>query len=71
INTTLGMIMLIAPLWILAFVDHIVNRLAVITTFLVFFLCLVTFTTAAKPFESLGATAAYAAVLVVFPQVSA
>jgi hypothetical protein len=58
INTTLRMIMLVVPLWILAFVDKTTYRLAIITTFLVFFLCFVSFTTSAKPFESLGATAA-------------
>jgi hypothetical protein len=44
INTTLGMIMLVVPLWILAFVDKTTYRLAIITTFLVFFLCFVSFT---------------------------
>ncbi|KAF2470794.1 uncharacterized protein BDR25DRAFT_369291 [Lindgomyces ingoldianus] len=58
INTTLGLIMLIVPLWLLAFVGKTVNRLAIITAFLVCFLSLVTFTTIARPFESLGATAA-------------
>jgi hypothetical protein len=58
INTILGLAMLIAPLWILAFVEDRVFRLVVITVFLVCFLCLVTFTTVVRPFESLGATAA-------------
>jgi hypothetical protein len=58
INTILGLAMLIAPLWILAFVQEKVHRLAVITVFLVCFLSLVTFSTVVRPFESLGATAA-------------
>lgn len=56
--TFMGMIMLILPLWVLAFVNRTTYRLAIITTFLALFLCLVSFATVAKPFESLGATAA-------------
>jgi hypothetical protein len=59
IMTSMGMIMLILPLWVLAFVERTTYRLAIITTFLALFLCLVSFATVAKPFESLGATAAY------------
>jgi hypothetical protein len=59
IVTILGLLMLIAPLWILGSVAPAKERLAIITVFLTVFLCLVTFTTAAKPFESLGAAAAY------------
>lgn len=58
IITVVGICMLVAPLWILAFTETKARQLAVITSFLVCFLCLVTFTTAARPFESLGATAA-------------
>ena len=58
INTSLGMITLVARLWILAFVDHITHRLAVITSFLFCFLCIVTYATPARLFESLSATAA-------------
>ena len=58
INTTLGLAMLVAPLWILAFVENKVYRLVIITMFLICFLSVVTFTTVARPFESLGATAA-------------
>jgi hypothetical protein len=54
----LGVAMLIAPLWILAFVRYTVGRLAVITTFVVVFLCLISVTTVARPFESLAAAAA-------------
>jgi hypothetical protein len=49
--------MLIAPLWILEFVHGSMNRLAVITGFIVLFLWLIAFGTAARPFESLAATA--------------
>lgn len=58
IVTVLGLLMLIAPLWILGSVAPVKERLAIITVFLTVFLCFVTFTTAAKPFESLGAAAA-------------
>ena len=58
IITIVGICMLVVPLWILAFTQTKARQLAVITSFLVCFLCLVTFTTVAKPFESLGATAA-------------
>jgi hypothetical protein len=57
-STVVGLMMLIGPLWILAFVTQTVKRLGIITAFLVIFLCFVSFTTVARPFESLGATAA-------------
>ncbi|KAF9695172.1 hypothetical protein EKO04_007093 [Ascochyta lentis] len=66
--TMLGMIMLIAPLWILNETSGPRARLAIITGFIVIFLGLIAFTTVAKPFESLAAAAAYSAVLVVFLQ---
>lgn len=56
--TVLGMVMLIAPLWILAVTHGRIPRLGVITSFIVLFLGLVAFTTTARPFESLAATAA-------------
>ena len=55
---SLGMIMLILPLWVLAITNGTMERLGIITTFIVVFLGLLAFTTAAKPFESLAATAA-------------
>lgn len=67
--TVLGMGMLIAPLWVLAYTEVMWKRLCVITGFIVLFLGLVAFTTVARPFESLAASAAYAAVLVVFLQI--
>lgn len=54
----IGLVMLIVPLWVLAFVTWVVHRLAIITTFVVVFLCFVSFTTVARPFETLGAAAA-------------
>jgi uncharacterized membrane protein len=56
--TVLGMVMLIAPLWILAVTHGRMERLGVITSFIVLFLVLVAFTTTARSFESLAATAA-------------
>jgi hypothetical protein len=53
-----GLVMLIVPLWVLAFVTWVVHRLAIITSFVVVFLCFVSFTTVARPFETLGAAAA-------------
>ena len=53
-----GVAMLIAPLWILQFVQGSVNRLGVITVFIVLFLVLLSGTTIAKPFESLAGAAA-------------
>ena len=55
---SVGLMMLIAPLWILAFLEGLVQRLGVISTFIVLFVTLVSATTVAKPFESLAAAAA-------------
>lgn len=55
---SLGLIMIIAPLWILAFVGGLVPRLGVISAFIVLFVALISITTVAKPFESLAAAAA-------------
>lgn len=54
----IGLTMLILPLWILAFVTWVVYRLAIITSSVVVFLFFVSFTTVARPFETLGAAAA-------------
>lgn len=64
----LGTSMLITPLWILEFVSETVDRLGVITIFIVIFLGFVAFTSPAKSFETLAATAAYSAILMVFLQ---
>ncbi|KAK0514330.1 hypothetical protein JMJ35_002947 [Cladonia borealis] len=63
---SIGLIMLIAPLWILTYLGGLARRLAISSTFIVLFVVLISWTTVAKPFESLAAAAAYAAVLMVF-----
>ncbi|KAF3388127.1 hypothetical protein DPV78_012114 [Talaromyces pinophilus] len=63
-----GLVMLIAPIWILAYTHPVAAKLAIITAFILFFLALVSFGTNSKPFESLAATAAYSAILMVFLQ---
>ncbi|KAI1331382.1 hypothetical protein F5Y16DRAFT_266644 [Xylariaceae sp. FL0255] len=65
----LGGILLLAPLWILYALNSSAHKLAVITLFVAAFLITLSFTLVMKPFEALGATAAYAAVLTVFLQV--
>lgn len=55
---SLGLIMLIAPLWILTFLGGLVQRLGVISAFIMLFVALLFFTTVAKPFETLAAAAA-------------
>ena len=65
--------MLVGPLWWLQHLsaqDNMEYRLAVITGFLVLFTILLSILTVARPFEVLAATAAYAAVLMVFMQIS-
>ncbi|KAI1742669.1 hypothetical protein F4680DRAFT_411389 [Xylaria scruposa] len=64
----LGIIMLLAPLWILYALKSPALKLAVITVFVSTFLIILSFAMVARPFEALGATAAYAAVLTVFLQ---
>lgn len=54
----IGLLMLVGPLWILEFVRSSAQSLAVITCFIFLFLFLISFATAAKPFESLAAAAA-------------
>lgn len=57
IMVVVGLGLLIAPLWILAFVTEPVQRLAIITAFVVVFLPIVTFASLARPSEALAATA--------------
>ena len=57
-----------APPDALTFISNTAKRLVVITSFVVVFLSLTSFATGETPFESLAATAAYAAVLVVLLQ---
>ncbi|KAL3479502.1 hypothetical protein BJX99DRAFT_222235 [Aspergillus californicus] len=66
-----GLIMIIAPIWILAYTDPAAFKLAVITIFNFLFLTLVSLGTNAKPYESLTVTAAYSAILMVFLQMGA
>jgi hypothetical protein len=54
---TSGLIMLIAPLWVLAFVSQTIYRLTVITVFTVIFLSLVSFAVDTEPVDGLVATA--------------
>jgi hypothetical protein len=64
----IGIVMLVAPLWVLSFVDGIVNKLGVITAFIIAFFMIALLATTAKVFETLAAAAAYSAVLMVFLQ---
>lgn len=63
-----GIVMLITPIWVLQAMDGLKTKLGVITAFVLIFLLTLSFAMASKPFEALGATAAYAAVLMVFTQ---
>ncbi|KAJ8126334.1 hypothetical protein O1611_g7303 [Lasiodiplodia mahajangana] len=65
---SLGAILLLVPLWILYALNNSALKLAVITAFVASFLIILSFAMVAKPFEALGVTAAYAAVLTVFLQ---
>ncbi|KAF4981416.1 hypothetical protein FZEAL_2764 [Fusarium zealandicum] len=65
---TIGVTMLITPIWVLQAMDSLQGKLGVITAFILIFLLVLSFAMVAKPFEALGATAAYAAVLMVFIQ---
>lgn len=55
----IGLIMLIAPMWILQTLDNNNHKLGTITGFIVLFLGIVSYATAARPLEALAATAAY------------
>ncbi|KAH8751229.1 hypothetical protein BGZ57DRAFT_834174 [Hyaloscypha finlandica] len=65
-----GLIMFIAPFWALDVISNTLSKLGLITGFVVLFYCMVTLCTTARSFETLAAAAAYAAVLMVFIQVS-
>ncbi|KAL2061533.1 hypothetical protein VTL71DRAFT_6910 [Oculimacula yallundae] len=65
---SVGTAMLIAPIWILRATSDSINKLVVITVFIVVFLAILSVITVAKPAETLAATAAYSAVLMVFLQ---
>ncbi|KAI0125318.1 hypothetical protein BJ170DRAFT_727234 [Xylariales sp. AK1849] len=65
---SLGLLLLLGPMWALQFVTDNVKQLTIITVFILIFTALLSSATVAKPFEVLAATAAYAAVLMVFLQ---
>ncbi|KAI0900754.1 hypothetical protein F4806DRAFT_449816 [Annulohypoxylon nitens] len=69
IITAIGTLLLIVPIWILETLESLKAKLGVITIFVFVFLVVLSSAMATKPFEALGATAAYAAVLMVFLQV--
>ena len=58
IIVAVGTIMLVAPLWILSVINPTKVKLGIITGFIALFLGLMTAATNARPFETLGATAA-------------
>ncbi|KAK6082936.1 hypothetical protein SCUP515_02170 [Seiridium cupressi] len=64
-----ALIMLVGPLWALFFVENMLKRLGVITSFVAILLLFLTSATLARPFEILAVTAGYSAVLVVFLQI--
>jgi hypothetical protein len=70
IISLVGLGMLVGPLWILAYVDHVAQRLGIITSFIAVFFVLVGVATKCGIFNALAAAAAYSAVLMVFIQVS-
>lgn len=57
--TAVGITMLLTPIWILQAMDRLVMKLAVITVFVLVFLLTLSLAMVSKPFEALGATAAY------------
>jgi hypothetical protein len=65
-----GLAMLLAPIWWLEYVPNSKQRLSIITGFLCGFTLILTLGTLSRPFEVVAATAAYAAVLMVFMQSS-
>lgn len=54
-----GASILITPIWILQAIESVQQKLAVITAFVLAFLLILSFAMVSKPFEALGATAAY------------
>jgi hypothetical protein len=64
-----GLIALLAPMWWLEFVSDSHKRLGIITGFICVFVSIISVATYNRPFEVVAATAAYAAVLMVFMQI--
>jgi hypothetical protein len=54
----IGMVMLIAPMWVLEFIDSEVKKLGAITAFILGFFAMVSYAISARPFEVLTAIAA-------------
>jgi hypothetical protein len=64
-----GLIALLSPMWWLEFVSDSHKRLGIITGFICVFISIMSVATHNRPFEVVAATAAYAAVLMVFMQI--
>jgi hypothetical protein len=64
-----GLIALLTPMWWLEFVSGSQARLGIITGFICAFIFIMSVATHNRPFEVVAATAAYAAVLMVFMQI--
>ncbi|KAF1952759.1 hypothetical protein CC80DRAFT_596370 [Byssothecium circinans] len=64
-----GLVMLPAPMWWLEYVSGSEARLKIITGFVVVFIGVMSLAVVGRPFEVVAATAAYAAVLMVFMQI--
>jgi hypothetical protein len=71
IITAVGLAAIVGPLWILKSQTSESTHLWTISGFLGGFTVFISIVTVAKPFETLAATAAYAAVLMVFMQLGA
>jgi hypothetical protein len=64
-----GLIMLLVPMWWLECTNTSTVRLGIITGFICAFISIMSMATSNRPFEVVAATAAYAAVLMVFMQI--
>lgn len=64
-----GLVMLLVPLWLLECFSGSKVRLGIITAFVVAFMLVMMTATINRPFEVVAASAAYAAVLMVFMQI--
>ncbi|KAK4650025.1 hypothetical protein QC762_703070 [Podospora pseudocomata] len=69
VTVTSGLVMLVVPIWVLHGLVDASKKLGVITAFVLACLLFTSFAMTPRPLEALGATAAYAAVLMVFLQV--
>jgi hypothetical protein len=69
-----GLTLLLGPMWVLGFVHSSLDKLVIITAFVIVFavilFCSTTNTRQTTSYEVIAATAAYAAVLAVFIQVN-